>query len=422
MADDASARSERSTILVGNALAAQQWEMHLAAGPIDAAAAAWETPPVQSYAAWLDELWLEHADRRGPALTANQSLALWRRVVAESVEGSELIGHAGAAEWAAAAWQTLHRWQIDPAEQRAAVNQDDYGALLAWCRAYRARLDGNGWIDRAELEQALRPGVAARSKLVIADLAESYPARTALFARLAAAGVTIEEVSAPAVAGTRRAAKLADAADELRAAFSWARRHLASHPLARVAVVVPMAARRRDETERLAAAELGGAEARPCWTEGCTLGAEPTIGAALDALLLCGAHASYAAFGRWLRSPFWQMPAHECFARARLDVELRAELRSQLPFQVAYRCGLKELLEARAPQSAAALAGALKAVGSARRATPSRWAHLWTRSLAELGWQPPAARTTLLGWQSTLDELARLTPIVGEISLESAAT
>ena len=42
--------------------------------------------------------------------------------------------------------------------QRAAANQDDYRALLGWCRAYRAWLDGNGWIDRAELEAALTGG------------------------------------------------------------------------------------------------------------------------------------------------------------------------------------------------------------------------------------------------------------------------
>ncbi len=177
MAGPAGAITERSTIVAANALAAQQWEMHLAAEPIRAAAVAWETPPVKSYAAWLDELWLEHADARGPALTASQSFALWRRVVAESAESSELIGHAGAAEWAAAAWAVLHRWQIDPARQRATANQDDYRALLGWCRAYRAWLDGNGWIDRAELEAALTGGSAAPGTLVVADLTEPYPSR-----------------------------------------------------------------------------------------------------------------------------------------------------------------------------------------------------------------------------------------------------
>ena len=118
MAAHAGARNERSTtIIVANALAAQQWELHLAADSLGSGARAWETPPLKPYAAWLDEVWLEHAGERGPALSTNQSLALWRRVVAESAESGELIGHAGAAQWAAAAWGLLHRWQIDPAAQ-----------------------------------------------------------------------------------------------------------------------------------------------------------------------------------------------------------------------------------------------------------------------------------------------------------------
>ena len=116
MSAHASAHTERSTtIITANALAAQQWEMELSAHALADDARAWETPPLKPYAAWLDDLWLEHAGDRGPALSPNQSLALWRRVVAESAESGELIGHAGAAQWAAAAWGLLHRWQIDPA-------------------------------------------------------------------------------------------------------------------------------------------------------------------------------------------------------------------------------------------------------------------------------------------------------------------
>jgi ATP-dependent helicase/nuclease subunit B len=422
MAERPGATPQRSTILiVTHALAAQQWEMHLAAKRLRTSATAWETPPVKSYAAWLDELWLAQADERGPALTPNQSLVLWRRVVAESAEGSELIGHAGAAEWAAGAWQLLHRWRLDPATQRAAANQVDYRAFLAWCRRYRAWLDANGWIDRAELEATLTSRVPVVGALSLADQTGPYPARTALFAQLAARGCRIDAIAAPAVTGTRHSARLADAGDELRAAFRWANRRLSSDPLARIAIVVPTAARRQDELERLAAHELD-ASTQACWTEGRTLAAEPTIGAALDALTLCGSHAAYATFGRWLRSPFFGVPRDEQFARARLDAELRTELRSQLPFQAAYRCGLKELLGERAPQSARALAVALGIVGGVQRATPSRWAHLWARSLAELGWQPPTARIALAGWQSALDELARLTPIVGETSFDGALT
>ena len=78
---------------VANALAAQQWELHLAADSLGSGARAWETPPLKPYAAWLDEIWLEHAGERGPALSTNQSLALWRRVQRMTAfETSRLIG------------------------------------------------------------------------------------------------------------------------------------------------------------------------------------------------------------------------------------------------------------------------------------------------------------------------------------------
>ena len=166
MPEHAGARNEHSTtIVVSNALAAQQWELHLAASALGSGARAWETPPLAPYAAWLDTVWLEHAGERGPALSSNQSFALWRRVVAESEESGELIGHAGAAQWAAAAWGLLHRWQIDPVAQRAGPHEVDYRAFLSWCRAYRAWLDGHGFVDRAEIEAALPVRVASLGRL-----------------------------------------------------------------------------------------------------------------------------------------------------------------------------------------------------------------------------------------------------------------
>ena len=415
------AGSERSTIVVANALAAQQWEMHLSAAQIAGHTAAWATPPLATYAAWLDGLWADHGGDRGEPLTVGQSAALWRRVLADSRESTELIGQAGAAEWAADAWQLLHRWRLDLAAQRAYPDQLDYKAFLSWCRSYRERLEAHGWIDRAEIEAALATRtLGGKERYVAADLVEPYPARTALLARLLAHGRTMTATTAPVVAATRRAARLADSTDELRAAFAWAARRLAEQPAARVAIVVPDSARRHGEIERLAATAMGS-EPRPvASSEGRALGGEPAVGAAFDALTLLAPRTSYAAFGRWLRSPFFAAAVPEGFARAKLDRQLRGELVSQLPFATAYRCGLKERLEAQAPQSAAALAAALTTLGPVWRAVPSRWAHLFTRMLAAIGWQPPAARAALLGWHGSLDELARLTPILGDVTLDAA--
>jgi probable DNA repair protein len=415
------AGSERSTIVVANALGAQQWEIHLSAAQIAGGAAAWATPPLTTYAAWLDGLWTDHGGDSREPLTVGQSVALWRRVLAESSESAELIGQAGAAEWAADAWQLLYRWRLDPVAQGAYPDQLDYRAFLSWCRSYRERLEGHGWLDRAELEPTLatRP-LGGKACFVAADLVEPYPSRTALFAQLDAYERTVTATTPPTVAATQRAARLADSTDELRAAFGWAARRLAEQPAARVAIVVPDSARRHAEIERLVATALGD-EPRPVASSaGRTLGAVPAVGAAFDALTLLAPRTSYAAFGRWLRSPFFAAAAPEGFARAKLDRQLRAEVVSQLPFATAYRCGLKELLDAQTPQSAAALAAALTTLGAVRSAVPSRWAHLFTRTLAAMGWQAPAARAALLGWHGSLDELARLTPILGDVTLDAA--
>ena len=228
--------------------------------------------------------------------------------------------------------------------------------------------------------------------------------------------MAMDSLEPPAAAGVKRAARLADAADELRAAFAWAARRLEADTAARVALVVPNAASRGHEIER-SAAEL---ESIPCWTAGRTLAAEPSLGAAVDAISLATRNAAHATFGRWLRSPFFASALEETSARARLDADLRKELRSQLPFQAAYRSGVAELLAARAPASARSLEAAFAILAGVSRATPSRWAHLMARFLTAVGWQPPAAQTMLQAWQSTLDELSRLTPIVGEISLDAA--
>ncbi len=96
------------------------------------------------------------------------------------------------ADWAAAAWDLLHAWRLDPVLERAGGGQLDYRALLDWCRSYRERLDAHGWTDRAELEKRLAAepprGV---SPAIMTDLAESHPAGEKLLTNLQSAGVTI---------------------------------------------------------------------------------------------------------------------------------------------------------------------------------------------------------------------------------------
>src|SRR5258706_968666 len=230
------APQERPTIVVADGLAARQWELPVAAAEIAAASTAWATPEILPYAAWLEGLWLAAEEPRSAPLTPGQSRALWRRVIAESSEADDLIGQTGVAEWAAAAWDLLHHWCIDPTAERAGVGQLDYRAFLGWCHAYRERLDAHGWIDRAALELRLATSPPRRlAPAVMTDLAEPHPARDALLKSLDTAGATIRYQTAPAVRGRQRTERLADAVDELRAALVWARRIVPATPTTRVA-------------------------------------------------------------------------------------------------------------------------------------------------------------------------------------------
>jgi ATP-dependent helicase/nuclease subunit B len=424
MIAEAGRAATRSSFVVPSPLAARQWELHLASEQLGAGSRVWETPPIQTYGAWLERRWRESSlGLRTAVLTPSQSAALWRRVIAESAAGEALIGHAGAAEWAAAAAALLRRWRVAPAARHAMGQQIDFSAFLDWERRYREILAAHGWLDPHDLEHELmsRPPLCAEA-VTVADLGDTYPARDALLEHLAASGTRIVQQSAPAVVGRQCTARFPDASSELRAALAWSRQLLSEQPDARVAVIVPGLEQRRDEVARLAAAELRSFGEGAVWVDGGELARDPAVGAAVNALTLLSSTAGYGEFGRWLRSPFFGGP-NEQIARAKLDRKLRQDLRSQVPFGVAYlHCGIREQLFAHAPLIASALARGLAELGAGTHAAPSRWAHRWTRFLSTLEWRPPLSRYALLGWQSALDELARLTPITGEVSLASALT
>ena len=165
--------------------------------------------------------------------------------------------------------QLLHRWEVDVAAQRAGANQVDYRALLSWCRRYRARLDEHEWIDRAELEAALAPRATAGRKLVVADVAESHSGAHCVVR--AARRTWHGDRGDHGAARDRHAARRPTRRRRGRAACGVRLGEAASRrrgPRARIAVVVPGGARRPDEIERAAAAELGALAPHAWWAEG----------------------------------------------------------------------------------------------------------------------------------------------------------
>jgi len=415
--------AERTPIVVASTLAARQWELHLGEEPIAAGRRAWPTPELVVYPTWTERLWQNGAEPRPPALSASQSLALWRRIVAESDEGAELIGERGAARWAQEAWELLCHWNVDPDRERAGGTQGDYRVFLRWCRRYAAALADHGWVDRATVARRV-PDVDWRvpEHVVLADLDEPTPRQRALLERLAERGCRVERRAPPSAPATRLRIRRGDARDELRTAVAWARRRIAAAPAARIALVVPALDERRAEIDRAnEESEPGPAPHVPVWYPSRGRGDAPRLAAALGALELGTPTATFETLSRWLRSPFFGADDGERAACAALERELRRDVRAQLPFLAAYReTALAVLLERAAPRAARALAAALRETSGIELATPSRWAAAWQRTLEQLEWRGANDPDDVARWQAALDEIARLTPLVGEIGHEAA--
>ena len=275
-------------------------------------------------------------------LTANQSIALWRRVVAESRRKSaSSIGHAGAAEWAAGAWQLLHRWQIDPLRSGPRTNQARLSRLLELVPPL-PRMARRQRLDRSRRARGALPAAAAARR----------QARGRGSRRVVPGASRIVARSSPRAARRSRRSRRRPLRVRCRRSgsptppTSCERRSPGRGGSSREAAQraspssSPTAARRQTRSSGWRSPSSATRAPLPYWSEGRTLAAEPAIGAAFDALgSLTGTHAPYATFGRWLRSPFFAAPRDEQFARARLDAELRA--RAALAAAVPSRLSLR---------------------------------------------------------------------------------
>ncbi len=413
-------------ILVDGRLAAQQWELHLGGAALRAGAAAWTSAPLLSFRAFAERLYrLGREDGSPEMLTAGQSAALWREVVADSPEGAGLLGIAGLARWAEDAHARLAAWRLGP-ETAAGERDEDFAAFLRWSAGYRERMAAHRWLDAADLvPRLLGSSPPAPGRLECAAPFEPTPAREALFAHLSGAGWRIG-ARAAGLESPGRAARigLPDEERELAAAAAWAVGTLERHPDTRVAVVLPGLADRSASVRRAFAAAGAPAGTVHVATGAAGADARPLVGAALNALELLSPQGGFTELSRWLRSSLFGQPdTAERAAAAGLEAALRRELLAQLPFEEAYRrAGLGARLRAAVPRLAVRLEAALElhAPPGALR-SPSHWARLWQRALDVLEWGAgTAADEELQAFARALDELALLTPIVGRVSVGRA--
>jgi probable DNA repair protein len=407
---------------VRNALAARQWEAHYfdAAGP---GARAGVTPALYPYRAWLADRWRSTLATDDPRalLTRLQTAALWRAVIEASPEAGRLLELRHAARWAAQAHRLLADWELDVTDVENADASRETRTFLAWQRSYLTRLAEGGWLDESSLPREL-PRFATPEPLRLLDLGAPAKAETVLFATLQSQGWQIEARGAPRIDCAARQIDCHDSNEELERAAEWARARLQARPNTRIALVVPDLAREpalalQRVRRAFGAAPVGSGVGLP-------LAALPAIGSALCAIELSTPRATFATLSRWLRSPFFHAGQAQSEGAA-AEAALRDDLRAQLPFLRGYeQAGFAARLAALAPDIAARLRAGLEAFRAPQpAATPDVWARAWSRGIARLGWPAPGSGVdarSLDAWEEALAALARLTPIVGRCSQETA--
>lgn len=438
MTDDLPSRlAEGATVVVGNGLAARQLEPFLTRTARAKRPDAWVSAAIHTFRSWTTALWSRTGDDSRQLLTAAQALALWRQVIDDSAVADRLINSHSASRWAAGAWQVLLHWRIDPQELRADAADLEFTSFLRWARHYRRALDDNDWIDSSlavvELADRGRLHGAQEGPVVWADMPEPTPLQQALYRQLDRDGWTITEWTPPTVQHSSSRVRLPDSNSELCAAAQWAGERLAQAPTERLALVIPELNGRDNEVRRIledtlepGGALLGASTGRAYFNpRGEPWELQPPIGAAMTSLELLSPGGTFATLSRWLRSPYIASEPGEEFTRSVLETSLRADLSAQLGFLEAYRTGgLAQRLRDAAPGLAERLSQALKSVNAGPRyATPTRWARVWQRALALLGWPAGVhdpATTILPLWESALNELSLLTPITGTLSMTAA--
>jgi probable DNA repair protein len=253
------------------------------------------------------------------------------------------------------------------------------------------------------------------------------PLLAELPAGLAALGWPIQVLPEVAAAGRAARVMLADEAAELAAAARWARDRLTAGAQ-QIALVVPELERRRDEIRSELGHHLGSQTGLPAvhFAGGEPVLDLPALGAALTALELAQGSSDFGTVSRFLRSSFIGACASDVPAAVALEAELRrAPAHHWNLLRGLAEPGFRARLTRRHPGLAESLARAAAALDDSGGARPvSRWAELWQRYLAALGWpaglpaEPQAEMLRL--WQDLLAELAALNPVLPPLGQAAA--
>ena len=420
---------------------------------------AWTSPDVLPLEGWLireiERYAVSSADADGPGsgsrcgggyvvprlLSPAEEWLLWRQCTAEVTAGLDLVNRASLAESLRRASGLAAELRIDlrairePTASEVGLLAAVHGAVTERCRALGAAPSA------VALSSLPCPG-DGRPVVFAGFLAPSPRLQAIVGLRLQHGFPASYPPADDFAAVPPRVVRPADERDELEQIAEWCQQRLTVQADARLLVLAPGSAGRR---ERLAAlirqaipghwplamqglrgARHAGADDSLVSIEGGQpLARLPMVAHALAALaLLAGEDSQVESLLEWLRAPWWAEPGPA--ARAAIDLWLRAGRRLRLDL-----ASLLALLR-RAPAALAAPAAVVvarleQAAASLRASsgTPREWSERFRTALQVLGWPGAGTRggaeqQTLVRFHELLDELGQLSAATRAMTLDVA--
>jgi probable DNA repair protein len=388
--------------------------------------AAWRTPDIQPWHAWLGNLIAAADGQLGlpTRINAQQSQVLWERCLRKELDDS-ITGVPGLVRLARDAWQRLADARVGIREVAKSALSDDHRLFAAAAGRYLAVLENESWVDDAGLgELALRlireRQVALQGRYVFAGFERLRPIMAELQEALRDAGCEVINLAPAIGTGCTRLFGFAERDAEIRAAGAWARQLLDGNADARVAVIVQGLENTASRDLRLLrdACVPGWQYGPPALREvvdvsyGRHLAEYPAIMVALLALRWLVSELSSRDVAMLLQSPL--LGSGEAAARSRLELRLR-----QLPDRAWSPSMLTGVLRgARDAADASDWLARIAAFSKRRRelpqrASPASWVMIVDDTLQALGWPGPAtldsaAFQLINRWRELLNEFARL--------------
>ncbi len=372
-------------------------------------------------------------------LSTTQERVLWERIVRASL--LTLPGQmdaAAMAKLAQDAWQLQHAWRIAQAD---ALQQSlDAQMYAQWSQTYASRCTEENWLDQARLPDYIAGYINQKifpvpKNILVAGFETVSPQTRALFSALVDAGTKVTEIQPPDIESQCLRFAAASPVEEIRSAARWARAKLLVNAEARIGIVVPgLAAKRnllqREFDEALAPFALLPGEPpahRPYNISlGLPLAHYPLIATAFDLLGIKQYSMEMEKWSALINSPYLSGAANEQAKRALCDAALRHTREFTLPLNAV----LDFAANASRPHHCPQLADSLQALQTAlnelpRSASPREWAKQFSRCLALTGWPDGRVLSSeefqmVQAWRELLDQFISTEAIATKLDFNQA--